>query len=64
MTLDDARKILGETIKPDGSLYNISPYTSWRVDNDYIVLDADFTVEELEAIVVWVKEHRVEDQTP
>lgn len=50
-----ARKILGDTIKPDGSLFNGSEYVSYEVGDTDICLDARFTVEQLEAIAWWLR---------
>ena len=58
----EARKILGSSIQSDGRLYNGGYlYMHWDRTNSNgspnagITLDAIFTVEELEAIVWWMK---------
>ena len=51
----EARRILGNAVQPDGSLYNLGRYISWGVDRQAIVLDDSFDVWELEAIVYWMR---------
>ena len=50
-----ARDILGESISPDGGLSNGGHYMAWNPDEDRITLDCRFELEELEAIVWWMK---------
>jgi len=62
MTIEQAEKILALCIK-DGS--NLSEryrwYLSWTAKfGDTACLDGDFTANELEAIVVWMREKKVE----
>ena len=52
-----AREILGTDIRDDNSLYCGLRYLFWN--GEQITLDADFTVDELEAIVWWVKNKTV-----
>ena len=55
MDIQQAKKILRVYIEPDGGLYNGGyPRLSWNV-GEKIYLDADYTIEELEAIVVYTK---------
>jgi hypothetical protein len=51
-----AREILGKSIQEDGSLYNLSKYLNWNKAEAVVTLDGYFTIEELEAIVWWIKQ--------
>lgn len=55
MDEEKARKILGDTVQEDGSLYNLGHYINWEHGDTDIVLDDRFTVEELVAIVWWMQ---------
>lgn len=57
--MDDAeiKRILGDTVQPDGSLFNGGWYVSWKPGDKDITLDAEFTIEDLEAIVAHMKKH-------
>ena len=55
MTKEKAIKILGDTIKPDGSLFELGHYMSWSVGDKYVTLDCRFDADELEAIAWWMK---------
>lgn len=50
-----AREELGESIQPNGDLYCLGHYTSWRKGDKNICLDDDFTLAELKAIVWWME---------
>jgi len=56
-----ARRILGNAIESDNDLNTLDKewpkpeYVSWNVGSDHANLDGDFTIEELEAIVWWMK---------
>lgn len=52
-----ARMILKSAIRTDNSLCDMDRYLYWN--GRCIHIDADFTVEELEAIVWWVKHKTV-----
>ena len=54
MNEEKAREILGEMIK-DNKLHCINPYIHWFPGSEYIMLDGDFDVEDLEAIAWWMK---------
>lgn len=62
MNEKEAREILGDTIKEDNSLSSLGQYIAWPVDSfaTTICLDAYFTIEELEAIVWWIKNKTVD----
>ena len=50
-----ARQILGETIQPDGSLFNRSQVIDWQHNEDTVNLDARrFKAEQLLAIAWWM----------
>lgn len=55
----EARRILGDTVQPDDSLFCLGHYTCWRPDDTEIVLDDRFSVEELEAMVWWMRNKSV-----
>ena len=50
-----AREILKNAIQSDGSLFDLGHYIHWEKDSSEITLDDTFTIEELEAIVWWVR---------
>ncbi len=55
MTEEEARRILGETIQEDGSLFNRTDYVDWELGSDTVYLDAMFfTSEQLLAIAWWM----------
>lgn len=58
MTIEEARTILGEKIKEDNSLDDLSQYLSWNVNSKEACLDAYFTADELEAIAVWMRRYK------
>jgi len=55
MNADKAQQILRSTIQPDGSLYCLGSYISWSPTDAEVVLDSRFTIEELEAIIWWIR---------
>ena len=55
MNEENARFILGDAIKEDGSIHSYNPYINWRPGDTSICLDADFPILHLEAIVWWMK---------
>ncbi len=55
MNEEQARKILGDAVHPDGSLYQLGQYLCWNGKEDDACLDADFTADELEAIAWWMR---------
>lgn len=57
MTLDEAKVILGDAIDADGNLKTLDQYTSWDKDHpDTVSLDGYFTADQLEAIVIYMRE--------
>ena len=50
-----ARRILGTAIQDNDDLSCLGHYMSWSKGDKTITLDSEFTIEELEAIVWWVK---------
>ncbi len=58
MTIDQAKFILKEFIQEDGDLFSGSKYISWshELDSNEVTLDDSFTIEELEAIVVYIRD--------
>ena len=58
MTLDKAQEILADFITPEGELYGLGAYLSWAKGRKYIVLDGEFDIEMLEALVVYTKAQR------
>ena len=55
MTKEKAREILGDYIQEDGGLHSLGHYMAWTVGDKSICLDCHFDIEELEAIVWWMK---------
>lgn len=55
MTLSQAKEILADSIKENGDLYNLGSYLAWYPKMDKVCLDGDFSLEELEAIVVYIR---------
>lgn len=58
-----ARKILGEWVQSDDTLYCLGQYLAWPscTDKEYITLDAEFTAEDLEAIAWWMRNKKPKD---
>lgn len=54
MNEEKATKILKEAIMDNG-LYSLGQYVFWDYRDDTIRLDSLYTLEELEAIVWWMK---------
>jgi hypothetical protein len=52
---ETTEKVLGEAIRPDGSLLCDLPWFAWRLGDKQIQLDGDFTPEQLAAIAYHVK---------
>lgn len=50
-----AREILKSAIKPSGALLDRVAYMSWEPGDSDVVLDGQFTAEELEAIAFWMR---------
>ncbi len=62
MTEAEARTILGDTVRPNNSLFHLGHYTAWPAwDTDTICLDDHFKLNELEAIVWWMTNTRITD---
>jgi hypothetical protein len=57
MNEQKAREILGDEITKEGGLYDLGHYMCWHPTDTRITLDCAFEVEELEAIVWWMKNH-------
>ena len=55
MNEEIARKILVDMVQSDNTLYSISYYIDWDFEEKIGQIDARCTIEELEAIVWWVK---------
>jgi len=62
MTEERAREILKEYIEGKNLIWNAgthSKYLNWWAGTDHVVLDDSFSIEELEAIVYWMKTHTI-----
>jgi hypothetical protein len=61
MIYDKAREILKEYITEDGSLKwrqnKCLQYLDWIINSEYITLDGEFTIEQLEALIVIIKQN-------
>lgn len=55
MDEQQARKILGDKIQPDGDLYTLDGHLRWQRGEECVVLGGSFDVQELEAIAWWMK---------
>ena len=55
MNEDKARDILERSILDDDGLHNGGWYLDWRHGDDKACLDGEFDIEDLEAIVWWMK---------
>ena len=51
----DARRILGFAIKDNNDLDSSERYIYWCPGDKTVTLDEEFSVEELEAIVWWIR---------
>jgi hypothetical protein len=58
--MDDyqAQDILDAALDHDGGLYKLSDYICWTPGDQTITLDGEFTTEQLEAMVVYIKYRR------
>lgn len=54
MDEERARQILGSKIDAKG-LFDSGQYVSWILGSEQVVLDAEFTADELEAIAWWMR---------
>jgi len=57
-----AKKILGDSAEPDGTLYDnvreFRGYVDWKPQYPFgATLDGDFTADELAAIAWWMRRH-------
>ena len=50
-----AREIIGDCIEPDGGLYDSYWFIKWHPDDTEITIDTSCTVDQLEAIIFWMK---------
>lgn len=55
MTLEQAKDILKDNIEADGGLDNLGWYLCWEPGSDVVTLDGEFTLQELEAISLYVR---------
>jgi len=55
MNEDKAKKILQNAITEEDGLFDIGGYIAWHQGDEELVLDGEFTLEELEAICWWIK---------
>jgi len=55
MNEEKARAILGEAVRHNDCLYNLGHYISWTPRDAQVVLDDDFSADELEAIAWWMR---------
>lgn len=61
MTEERALEILGPAVDGTNSLFSLGHYIAWPAHGDplTITLDSNFMLEELEAIVWWMRNKRV-----
>jgi len=55
MTLKEAKKIIGTSLKPDGSVHELGQYMYYRPGDLTACLDADFSADDLEALAVYMR---------
>jgi len=55
MDKQGAREILKDSIRDDGSLYNLGRYIAWTPGHIDACLNCSFTAEELEAVAWWMR---------
>ena len=55
MNKEKAKEVLKDCIQPDGGLFCLVHYLSWRPGEDNVTIDCDLGLEELEAIVWWMR---------
>ena len=60
MTEARARELLGDCIKPDGSLDSLGHYMAYSPGDEAITLDDVFGIDELEAMVWWMRKINAE----
>ncbi len=53
--MDPDNTEITEWIQPDGHLHCLSPWVSWYPRDVRICLDGEFTIEELEALVSYMR---------
>lgn len=53
-----AKEAVSSCALPDGSLHDSGWYLDWSKGSQQATLDGDFTLEELEAIAAWMREHK------
>ncbi len=58
MTLPEAEAYLADDIEPDGGLFSLGRYLAFTPRCDEITLDGRFTLQDLQAIVVYMEGHR------
>lgn len=58
MNIDEARIILADEIMPEGGLFSLGWYLSWKVGKEDAVLDGQFTADQLEAIALVMRAHK------
>ncbi|MCU7806053.1 MAG: hypothetical protein KZQ96_22995 [Candidatus Thiodiazotropha sp. (ex Lucinoma borealis)] len=61
MDRDKAIELFGPEMEicEDNSLHNSTYYVSWNSDSHKITLDDKFTIEQLEALVWWIRTYKV-----
>lgn len=55
MTETEAREILGKWLQPDDWILGDDQYCRWGPEDRTACLDAEFTVDQLEAIAWWMR---------
>lgn len=64
MNLQEAMAILKTDIDhKDGGLFCLGRYLAWKPGSATVTLDDEFTIDELEAIVVFVRNHSATPQS-
>jgi len=55
MDINRAKEILKDSIKEDGGLYSLGAYLAYDFGDDVATLDGSFDLENLEAIVCYMR---------
>lgn len=59
-----AREILGDAVCVDGRLGGLNPYIWTDCRDGRVCLDAKFTVDQLEAVVWWMRNQPIPEHDP
>lgn len=55
MSYQQAKDYLGDVVQKDGNLYDLGGYIAYRLGDDSVSLDGDFSVKYLRAILTYIE---------